>query len=309
MANPIPKPEVKQLNSILTKEFRGVMFLTGHRGVGKSFLAAQADAPENILFLDFEEKGAGIDAMLNFGRYESITSIAAKEHGAMYKPSQLFEVIKNVTNDIEPNKYTVAVLDNIQPFEEAMLAAVKLNSVSFGIDPKNAASGAYGGAWPAVNGLVSGFCNKLYSKGIRLVIAIAHMKQPWSSSGPIPNKWKPKGVERWHELSILSLVLIPGDFPPIPSALVQKEQLGLLAYDPEKGEHTIQRRMPLRLSKATFAEIRRYLKEPADLAKPMEGEVPTNEETKPYSDKFDREQLEYLKVAAQAALVEQKEKP
>lgn len=285
-------------SSILPREMHGVMYVTGLRGVGKTFLAAQADVPENIVFLDFEEKGSGVHAMLKFGLYRSLTSEAAAKFGPTYKPSHLYEIIKGAFNGLEQGRFTVAVIDNIQPFEEALLAEVKRDPKSYGIDPGKANSGAFGGAWPGVNNLVSGFVNQLYSKGVQLVIAIAHVKAVWAAGGQVPNKWKPKGVERWQELSILSLVLVPGQFAPIPAALVQKEQLGLIKFNAEIGEHVVLRRLPLRLPKATFAEIRRYLREPADLTHAAPGEVPTEAEASPFSEKLSREQLEFMRLAA-----------
>ena len=284
--------------SILPVEMHGVMYVTGLRGVGKTFLGVQADVPDNIAFFDFEEKGSGVNAMLQFGLYRSLTSEAAAKFGPTYKPIQLYEIIQDAFNGLPEGRFTVAVLDNIQPFEESLLAEVKRIPESYGIDTKKALSGAFGGAWPGVNGLVSGFTDLLHSKGIRLVIAIAHVKAVWSAGGQVPNKFKPKGVERWQELSILSLVLIPGEFAPIPAALVQKEQLGFIGFNPQTGEHQVRRRLPLRLPKAAFAEIRRYLREPADLAQPAPGEVPTSAELDPFAEKFSREQLEYMRLAA-----------
>ncbi len=274
----------------------GVAYVTGLRGVGKSYLAAQADYPSNVLFLDFEEKGAGIDAQLNFGKYVSVTAEVAREQKGLYKPKHVFPYLKTLISGIEQDRYTVAVLDNIQPFEEALAAEIKDTPAIYGIKPGNAESGAYGGVWPAVNFLVSNFCNLLYSKGIRLIIAIAHVKPAWVGGQPMPGKYRPKGVDRWQELSILSLVVVRGDEPPVPSAIVLKEQLGRITCDPETGEFTMQRRLPLRLPRATFKAIRDYLDSPADLKNPKAGEVPTQEEIGPYQEKFDKEQLGFLQL-------------
>lgn len=198
----------------LPPEMRGVVYVTGRRGIGKTFLAAQADVPDNIAFFDFEEKGSGLDAMLHFGLYRSLTSVAAAKYGPTYKPSHLFEVIKDAFNELETGRYTVAVLDNIQPFEEALLAEVKRDPRAYGIDQANANSGAFGGAWPGVNNLVSGFVDLLHSKGVQLVIAIAHVKAVWAVGGQVPNKFKPKGVERWQELSILPWSSCPASIAP-----------------------------------------------------------------------------------------------
>lgn len=297
---PPPPPPATPRRTLLPSELRGVAYLTGMRGVGKSFLAAQADIPDNVLFWDFEEKGSGIDAQLHFGKYLSISSLAAKQFGMDFKPDQMYTVIQQELNKVETNRYSVAVIDNIEPLETAFLNQIKKYPMQYGISANNAQSGAFGGAWPGVNYLVSGFCNALYSRGVRLIIVTAHLKSVWSATGPIPNKFKPKGVERWHELSILSLVLITAESAPIPSGLVQKEQLASARFNEETGEIEVVRRLPLRLSKCTFSEIRRYLKEPADIRQPKPGETPTEDETSPFSDKFSKDQMAFLISANQA---------
>ena len=268
--------------------------------------AATADLSENVCFIDGEQKGSGIDSQLHFGKYISLLSEAANQYGPTFKPIDLYQTLDKTLRAIPQNKFTVCVLDNIAPIEEALLAEVKREPRAYGIDPAKAISGAFGGAWPGVNNLVSGYCNALYAKGIRLIIATAHIKAVWASGGQVPNKFKPKGVERWQELSILSLVLIPGDYSPVPSALVMKEQLGQLTYNATSDEFEIRRRLPQRLPKATFAEIRRYLREPADLSSPLKGEVPTDEEIDPFNDKFSKDQLAYMRAAAEAQLKEDK---
>lgn len=307
LAKPQPKPPLTQVvtdrPTLLPPELRGVGYFTGMRGVGKSMLAAQADRPDNVLFWDFEEKGAGIDAQLHFGRYVSMSGEASRRFGMEVKPIDLMTIIREQIGLVEPARYTVAVIDNIEPLETAFYNEVKKHPLNYGIAAGNANSGAFGGAWPGVNYLVSGLVNQLYSKGIRFIIVTAHLKNVWAATGPIPNKFKPKGVERWHELSILSLVLVTGENAPIPSGLVQKEQLASTKFNEETGEIEIVRRVPLRIPKCTFREIRRYLNEPADINKPKSGERPSDEEMSPYNDRFSKDQLNYLSsmAAAQAA--------
>jgi hypothetical protein len=291
---------VEERKSILPAEFRGVAYLCGPRGVGKSFLASQADIPDNVLFFDWEEKGSGIDVQLHFGRYLSMSSLASRKFGLDHKPAQVMEILREQLNQIPKDRFTVAVIDNIEPMEAAFAAEAKKYPMQYGISPKNAESGAFGGIYPAVNYMVSGFVNNLYAKGVKLVIVTAHLKAVWSSTGPIPNRFKPKGVERWQELSILSLVLMTAENAPIPSAIVQQEQLASTKYNEETQEIEVTRRLPLRIPKCTFAEIRRYMREPADLKNPKAGEVPTSEETLPYSDRFSHEQLAYMTAAANA---------
>lgn len=291
--------------SILPPEMSGLMFVSGYRGIGKSYLAAQADVPSNIAFFDFEEKGAGIHAQLNFGLYRALTRETADLHGPKASPHQLFEVITSAFNELESNRYTVAILDNIKPFENALRSEVERDPKRYGVKPANVPTGKFGGAWPGVHYLVSSYCDLLYAKGIRLVIATSHIKSQWGPSGPLLNKYDVKGVDRWQELSILTLILIPGKYAPIPAAIVQKEQLGAISFDAATGKHTVQRRLPLRLPKCTFAEIKHYLREPADIANPKEGEVPTFEEADPFSKKLSREQIALVKLALEAEMREE----
>jgi hypothetical protein len=283
--------------SILPVEMQGVMKTTGYRGIGKSFLAAQADAPENIAYFDCEAKAEGIHRQLNFGLYRSLTSEAKTGD-----PIDLYNIAMDAFATLEQDRFTVAVIDNVSPLELAMNAegrrGAKEYVQEFGLNLKNVMAGRFGGTKPIVNYMISSrISNVLHSRGVRLIIAISHVSGRWGAGGPIPGKYREKGADRWQELSILSLVLIPGEHAPIPAALVQKEQLGLLTWDSDKQEHIIRRRLPFRIPKCTFAEIRRYLREPADLAHPAPGEMPTVEESDPFSEKLSKEQIALMTLA------------
>ena len=285
------------MNSILPSEMTGVMKITGYRGIGKSFLAAQADAPENIAYIDLESKAQGIHRQLNFGMYRALTQEAKQGD-----PIDLYNLAMDTFTNLEQDKFTVAVIDNVSPLELAMNAegrrGAKEYSEEFGLNLKNVMRGAFGGTKPIVNFMISSrISNVLHSRGVKLIIAISHISGRWGAGGPIPGKYREKGADRWQELSILSLVLIPGEFAPIPAALVQKEQLGLLTWNADTQEHTIQRRLPFRLPKCTFAEIRRYLREPADMVDPAPGEMPTVDESDPFSDKLSGEQIALMTLA------------
>lgn len=285
--------------SILPPEMSGVMFLSGYRGSGKSFLASQSDLPDNILFLDFESKGAGINAQLDFGSYRALTQEAGED------PQALYRVTIQAINDIPDNRYTVAIFDNVSPFEIAMNAEAandaRMYSKRYGLNEKNVKAGRFGGTKSIVNFMISDICSKLHSKGIRLIVPTSHISARWSTTGPIPNKYSMKGADRWQELSILTLILIPGDKPPVPSALVQKEQLGTISidYDDKQLEaimhgeagHTVKRRLPPKISECTFQKIRWYLHNPADFENLADHEVPTLEERDPFDKTLSKEQL------------------
>lgn len=282
--------------SILPLEFKGVLFISGYRGIGKSYLAATADAPERIAYLDFEEKAEGLDSQLHFGIYRSLTSEAAGKSAA-----GLWDVTASAISKI-PEGTTVCVLDNIAPLELALRAEAGRDLAryvkEFGLNLANVQAGRYGGLSSVVNFLITEkLTAPIHAKGVRLIIATTHIKSRWENGVPILNKYSIKGADRWQELSILSLVLHPGEHAPIPAALVQKEQLGTLTWDAERGEHTIARRLPLRIPSCTFSEIRRYLREPADLRNPLAGEVPTDAQSDPFRSELSREQIAMMTAA------------
>jgi hypothetical protein len=283
--------------SILPPEFRGVTFITGRRGVGKSFLAAQADIPDNVVYFDFEAKAEGLHNQLHFGAYYPVTEMAVGRGVA-----GTWDVMLDLISKLPLNRYTVAVIDNVSPLELAMKAEAtrnaKLYAKEFSLQEGNITAGRYGGASSVVNFLVTDkICAPLHAKGIQLIVVTAHVKPPWANGVPISNKWNSLGATRWQELSILSLVLVAGEHAPVPAALVQKEQLGSITFDAEQGEFVIQRRLPLRIPRCTFAEVKRYIREPANLANPAVGEKPSDDEYYQFSEELSKEQLSIMRMA------------
>jgi hypothetical protein len=299
--------------TILPPEVHGVMFVTGYRGLGKSFLAAQADLPQNIHFFDFENKGEGIDAQLDFKSYTPLTQHAQE-------PLQLWRATDEAINKLEGG--TVLVIDNVSPLELAMNAEASYNAedyaVRYGLNLKNIKAGRFGGTKSIVNFMISDLCARVHAKGIRLIIVTSHIKPRWSTSGQIPNKYQAKGADRWQDLSILSLILIPGN-PPVPNALVQKEQLGVITVPKNpsakqieammRGEagHEVRRRLPYKLSPCTFQKIRQYLSNPVDFDKLKPEEQPTFEESDPFAEKLTKEQFDYITHSAAIVAREERE--
>ena len=135
--------------TILPPEFAGTMKFTGYKGIGKSWLAAQADLPANMMFMDFDQKGEGINSQLRFGKFHSMQSEASKGE-IKSEPLVLFDYTMQVVNEIEQDRYTVVVLDNISPLEIAIRAEairhVDKYCKAFGLNKKNVIAGRYGGS-------------------------------------------------------------------------------------------------------------------------------------------------------------------
>ena len=296
-------------STILPPELHGVMFVTGYRGIGKSFLASQADLPSRIAFFDFESKGAGIDSQLHFGLYRAFnqeTRNALEMYDAMYA----------AFSELEDGAYTVAVLDNIAHMELALQAEAIRNASrygnEYGLDAGKIKRNAWGQLHACVNALLGATCSLLHSRGVRLIVATSHIKAAWAGGQQVPNKWRIKGHDRWQELSILTLILVPGDNPPVPAAIVQKEQLGTITLDEGalteaqieamlrgEGGHTVARRLPRRIPGCTFQQLRWYLAHPADLDSPADGEALRHEEADPFSSTLSKEQIALVTLALQ----------
>ena len=290
--------------SILPDEFNGCMFFGGLRGTGKSFLAAQAENPKLVAFFDFdEEKGLPLHRSLGFGHYVSITTEAVGEG-----PLGWWNRMKAEIDKLPANQFTVAIIDNVSPMELGMLADVKANppyyAKRYGMQAESIVKGQYGADRGVVNYLISeAISSPLHAKGIRLIIVTAHVKPDFRKVG----KMNIKGADRWHEIGILTLILDKPDFPPIPSALVFKEMLGEMKFDEETGIFSPRRRMPERLPRATFAEIKRYLQEPADLDNPAPGERPTPQQFAPFTEEMTNEQIALMRAQAELELAQMKQ--
>lgn len=284
------------MTSILLPEFKGVMFFSGYRGSGKTFLAAHAELPENIAFFDFDEgKGEGLHNQLDFGYYKPV-----EENEPLKRADMFFWEVAN----LEQGRYTTAIIDNVLPIEKAIQLSVfrdaKKWASIYGYKETDILADHYGKARGITNDLIGDAITKpLHSKGIKLIIITSHVKDKYN----VPGKMVIDGRDRWQVLSILTLILVDGDTPPIPSAIVQKEQLGKISVNTEddleaimRGEvpsHQIIKRLPPRLPKADWQSIRWYMFNPVDLVNLAEGEKIKIDEAEPFSERLSKEQIAY----------------
>ncbi len=174
-----------QLVSILPPEMKGVMFISGYRGKGKTYLAAQADFPPNIAFFDFEDKGEGVHSQLEFGYYKAISQ---SENNPLMRCKVLLEAV----NELQSDKYTVAIFDNISHLESSLIALVTDSPdkyiKAYGKERKSVLSDAFGSKRGIAYDLISDIILKpLYAKGIKLVIATSHVKSVFNTPWEITN--------------------------------------------------------------------------------------------------------------------------
>lgn len=304
-----------KLVSILPDEMHGVAFGYGLRGVGKSTFFAFLDDPALIAFLDFDDgKGEKLHKDLSFGLYVDVLAATTKRVGPTYKPIDLYTTFDAIVRGLEQAKYTVLIIDNIKPLEEALKAEVKRNPDAYGIGKNkqgvsNAVSGSMGGANPGAASLISGYVSTMHGKGIKLVCGIAHVKAPWQGGGPVVNKWRPHGLDHWQTMSILTLCFVASGRtnPYPPAAIVFKEQLAQMRYNRETRKSEIKQRLPMRLPVADSASLYDYWEHPADLEHPKPGEVPTKAELDMFGEKFSAEQLGYMRLSAELELKRERE--
>ena len=281
--------------SILPQEVTGLVKVTGYRGKGKTSFLIRAENPELIAFLDFEHKGKSFHNQLHFGFYRDLMVVK--------NPLELYNYMMETINGLEQDRYTVAILDNCSELELALKAEAHRDIAKYcrlyGLNPKNAARGAFGGVNAVINFMIAGqICTALHGKGIQMIGVTHHIAKAWGAGGVIPNKKRIKGSDRWMDLAVLSLVIVEhGDFPPVPSAMVEKEQLCSIAFNEELGTFEQQRRLPFRLPKCTWAAIKEYLVHPADLDNPAPGEAIKQAEFDVFSDRLSNEQIAIMKLA------------
>jgi len=295
------------MNSIMPQEMHGgVVKVSGYRGRGKTSFAIGAERPSLTLFLDYEHKGKAFHKQLNFGRYEDMSAGCSS-------PVDIFDKTMRIIQSLEQDRYTHAIIDNGSPLELALSAGArkKLGQYcqEYDINYKNALAGRFGGVKPIVNFFITDkICNALFGKGIKLISVTHHVGARWGGGGPIPNKKRVKGYDRWMELAVLSVVIMnKGDFPPIPSAMVEKEQLSRMTFDEAAGEYKQVRCLPLRLPRCTYSAIKGYLANPADLDNPGPGEKLLPHEFDVFSERLDKEQIALMRLQLEKQKREQRE--
>ena len=111
-----------RIRSILPPDFwGGIMDIGGKFGTGKTWLATDADLPQNVALFDFDfGKAAGLHETQQFGLYHDMKARAHNKKAAWlwYDALDLF-------NAIPENHFTVVVLDNVTELMTACKAALE----------------------------------------------------------------------------------------------------------------------------------------------------------------------------------------
>lgn len=306
---PMPEFLGELQESIIHPDFAGVNLLTGFRGMGKTSYGLKTDNPANILMLDYEDKGGLLAKPLGVGGYFQVMTEVVGQMGEKFELQAAFDRTLQILDAVPNGRFTTLFIDNAQDLQDGSAQLIRNNpqmARRFGVDPKNAESGGYGGAWPAVKHLIKNMFHLANSKGIKVIVVSFQLRGAWRDGKPLFNKFKTTDVSIWHERSILTLVMVEpmAEHVPIPRALVLKEQLSKMEWNAELKRTVQTRRLPFALPKADPAEVYYYLDHPANLREPEKGEGVTSAELSPFTPTFGSEQLMMLErlARAQAAL-------
>lgn len=291
----------ERVESIIPPDVKHWILAAGFYGTGKTSFVTGIDAPPNILMLDFESKGESIATQLGIENYFAPIQDAMTLAGFGAPATLVFDRVKQVMEAIPQGRFTTLILDGLSILQNGLVAKVETNPIAYGVKAENAATGRMGGAWPGVGKLLQAIANQARLKGIQVIGATAEVKAKWGASGPVLNKFEVKGQDDVHKMSVLTVLMLPG-YPEncgAPSALILKEQLA--KYEFVNGEQKVTKRLPLKLPKATMAEVYRYLKEPAKYPNLSEREIPTDDEMEPFKPVIAKDQLfmymELMKMA------------
>lgn len=269
-----------------------IVVITGGIGTGKSTLALSTGAPpERTLTIDYEKSQEAFAAQLPGLRYVDMNQRLTGA-GREYIPLNIYTETLTVLKDVQPGQYDVLILDNASDLEDGHAAYADKNPAAIGLSANQ--MGRSGGLrWGAIKKLYQHNLSSWSSK-FKMVVIIVHLRDKWSGDSVVKDAFgkavqEPKGKDTLELLSSLFLWLEPGS-GGIPSANVVKCRIDKKVYveDPdnppeglsldavkalngEPGLLTIPV-LPLRLPKATWTAIREYMRHPADLFNPAQGE-------------------------------------
>lgn len=282
---PLPAPEI--------------VVVTGPYGCGKStFTLGTGATPERTLVVDFEKSQKSFAEQLPL-TYVDMQAKLAQMFPTGYKAINLFDATVQVIDAmLVPDKYDVLVLDNASNLEDGILAYVESHPQEFGhsLNQYNSMSGL---KWGDVKTKYAQLLTRWVSR-CKMIFIVVHLRDKWVGNTIQKDAYgkpvqEPKGKETLDQLSSLFVWLEHGP-KGVPAAKVLKcridrktfvadpsnppehiptEYLGELNGEPGVVSIPV---LPLRLPKCTWSAIRQYMREPADLADPKPGEMPTEKQ-------------------------------
>jgi len=297
------------MDSIMHDKLYGLLVLSGLQGLGKSTLAFTAEHPKKTLVMDFDLKGEKMARDYGIEQYFAPNFLKPDQDPTDYDADKIAKWAMEIFQKIKPETTNV-VIDNATALEMGLGHIVEANPKKYGLNAKNVAAGIYGGANPGISILWQNITSFLQSIGVKTIIMVNHMSQPWAGGAPVPNRFHIKGNKIFRQLSVGTFILVPGETarggkPPIPSMLVMKEALAIRKFNQAQKVFTTTRALPMRIPVADWSSITHYFEKPANFEKPATGELWTSSEVDTFGEFLSKEQLQWIKDAAKAGYSEE----
>ena len=291
----------KTYESLVPSSLAGVMVFSGLQGVGKSTLAYTLEHPKLSAVLDYDCKGEEMAKAYTIDQYHAPNFMTPDMDPTEYDAKKIADWALEKLRGLREGTTTL-IIDNATALEAGLSYLVEKEPAKYGLNPQNVAAGRYGGSNPGVTLLWGNITNWLQNRGLKTIIMINHMTQPWANGAPVPNRFHVKGNKVFRYLSIGTFILTPGESsrggkPPIPAALVVKESTAIRKFKEGDGFTTI-RAWPMRFPIADWKEITKYFKSPASFEKPAVGETWTVQEMEAFGEFLSKEQIAWMREAA-----------
>ena len=250
------------LYQTLDASIQGVIVLSGMPGSGKTTAAMTISPPNKQVVLDFDLKDETRCSKLGIPYFrpkvETIKSATDYDLEGILKWTE--ESFREIAKLGKEGRNTL-IIDNGSPLEAAFAFAVEKNPGKYGVNAKNAQSGAYGGVNPGVAVLWQNIVKYFMSNGFSRIVICMHMSQSWANGLPI-DKMKVKGNKVLTQLSNLSVILVKANTPnKAPVGLIGKEALGLLRWDEKIEKYNIYMAIPPRVPVFDWENVARLMDE------------------------------------------------
>jgi len=250
------------LYETLDASIQGVIVLSGMPGSGKTTAAMTISPPNKQVVLDFDLKDETRCTKLGIPYFrpkvETIKSATDYDLEGILKWTE--ESFREIAKLGKEGRNTL-IIDNGSPLEAAFAFAVEKNPGKYGVNAKNALSGAYGGVNPGVAVLWQNIVKYFMSNGFSRIVICMHMSQSWANGLPI-DKMKVKGNKVLTQLSNLSVILVKANTPnKAPVGLIGKEALGLLRWDEKIEKYNIYMAIPPRVPVFDWDNVARLMGE------------------------------------------------